>query len=230
MSKAVLGQTLTTDTSGATGTYAAGQVHEEVRQDLVSADAADLAAVLRDQLIRPLVGFNFGWEAPLPALRFYRKKDEDLKLLSETYRNLAALGMPLTQEYLADRFGIPLPQENETVLQKPPEKTGRDPGEPPAAMKAVLTDWTVTAGDVKALAVAQELENLTQAAHQEAQEYLGRMLQPVARLIEGGASLGAIQEELLRLYGPLDKRDLAVLLGQVRILANLRGRVEGSGQ
>ena len=39
MSKAVLGQTLTTDTAGATGTYSTGRVHAQVRRDLVQADA-----------------------------------------------------------------------------------------------------------------------------------------------------------------------------------------------
>jgi phage gp29-like protein len=54
MSKAVLGQTLTTDTSGSTGTYAAASVHAQVRRDLVEADAQALAVTLREQLLRPL--------------------------------------------------------------------------------------------------------------------------------------------------------------------------------
>jgi len=43
MSKAILGQTLTTDTYGSTGTYAAARVHGQVRRDLVEADAQALA-------------------------------------------------------------------------------------------------------------------------------------------------------------------------------------------
>ena len=64
MSKAVLGQTLTTDTTGSTGSYAAAKVHGEVRRDLVEADSQALATTLREQLLRPLVGFNFGWDRP----------------------------------------------------------------------------------------------------------------------------------------------------------------------
>ena len=67
MSKAVLGQTLTTDTAGATGTYSAARVHAQVRRDLVEADAQTLAVTLREQLLRPLVGFNFGWDRPSPG-------------------------------------------------------------------------------------------------------------------------------------------------------------------
>ncbi len=108
MSKAVLGQTLTTDTAGATGTYSAAKVHELVRRDLVEADCQALATTLREQLLRPLVGFNFGWDRPVPWLRFRFEEEEDLKTLSEVYRNLAALGVPLSAEHLAERFGLPL--------------------------------------------------------------------------------------------------------------------------
>ncbi len=108
MSKAVLGQTLTTDTAGATGTYAAAAVHGQVRRDLVEADAQALASTLREQLLRPLVGFNFGWDRPVPWFRFKYEEEEDLKTLSEVYRNLAALGAPISSEHLAERFGIPL--------------------------------------------------------------------------------------------------------------------------
>ncbi len=109
MSKAVLGQTLTTDTSGATGTYAAALVHDQVRRDLVEADAQALAQTLREQLLRPLVGFNFGWDTPVPWFRFRHEAEEDLKTLSEVYRNLADIGLPMDLEHLAERFGIPLP-------------------------------------------------------------------------------------------------------------------------
>jgi|UniRef100_A0A7C3SJE1 phage gp29-like protein len=118
MSKAVLGQTLTTDTVGATGTYAAARVHAQVRRDLVEADAQALAQTLREQLLRPLTGFNFGWDKPVPWFRFRYEEEEDLKTLSEVYRNLAEMGLPLGTEHVAERFGIPLPQDNEQLISQ----------------------------------------------------------------------------------------------------------------
>ncbi|MEJ5330113.1 MAG: DUF935 family protein [Desulfobaccales bacterium] len=116
MSKAILGQTLTTDTAGATGTYAAAKVHAQVRRDLVEADAQALAQTLREQLLRPLVGFHFGWEKPVPYFRFRYEEEEDLKTLSEVYRNLAALGMPLSVEHVAERFALPVPAAGEKLI------------------------------------------------------------------------------------------------------------------
>ncbi len=109
MSKAILGQTLTTDTAGATGTYSAARVHAQVRRDLVEADAQTLAATIREQLLRPLVGFNFGWDRPSPWFRFKLTEEEDLKALSEVYRNLKEIGVPLRGDQVAERFGISLP-------------------------------------------------------------------------------------------------------------------------
>ncbi|MBM4285819.1 MAG: DUF935 domain-containing protein [Deltaproteobacteria bacterium] len=109
MSKAVLGQTLSVDTSGATGTYAAAKVHAQVRRDLVEADAQGLAQTLREQLLKPLVGFNFGWDKATPWFRFRHEEEEDLKTLSEVYRNLVAMGLPMSWEHVAERFGVPLP-------------------------------------------------------------------------------------------------------------------------
>ncbi len=116
MSKTVLGQTLTTDTSGATGTYSTAKVHDQVRRDLVDADAEALARTLRHQLIKPLVGFNFGWDKPLPYFRFRRGEKQDLKMLSEVYANLWKIGYPLTWEHLSERFGVPLPATGQTIL------------------------------------------------------------------------------------------------------------------
>ncbi|MBW1916406.1 MAG: DUF935 domain-containing protein [Deltaproteobacteria bacterium] len=117
MSKAILGQTLTTDTAGSTGTYSAAKTHNLVRQDLLRADAEALSRTLRSQLIQPLVGFNFGWDRPLPWFRFKYAEEEDLKTLSEVYVNLDKIGYPLTQEHVAERFGIPLPEPGQKLIQ-----------------------------------------------------------------------------------------------------------------
>ena len=36
--------------------------------------------------------------------------------MSEVYRNLANLGMPLSLEHVAERFGIPLAQEGQAII------------------------------------------------------------------------------------------------------------------
>lgn len=134
ISKAILGQTLTTDTTGGTGTYAAGKVHADVRRDLVAADARGLETTLRSQLLRPLVGFNYGWEKPVPKFKLHYEEGEDLTALSTVVKNLADAGFPFVAEDLAERFGFDLPDKDgkSTVLMPPKaqaQPTQSDPGE-----------------------------------------------------------------------------------------------------
>lgn len=119
MSKAVLGQTLTTDTAGATGTYSAGKVHATVRQDLLEADGAAVADVLNKQLIFPLIGFNFGWDVAkriCPYIRFSVKSEVDLQVLSSTYKNLLDAGVPISLNHINETFDLPAIQEDEKFV------------------------------------------------------------------------------------------------------------------
>lgn len=86
ISKAVLGQTLSSDSGG--GSYAQGKVHNEVRHDLTVADAKALATTIRRDIIRPLVEYNFGTNANIPFFAFDCKEAEDQKEAIEIYRTL----------------------------------------------------------------------------------------------------------------------------------------------
>ena len=76
ISKAILGQTLTSDSGG--GSYAQSKTHNDVRHDLTVADCKALASTLRRDLIRPLCIFNFGENKRIPRIRFDCEESEDL--------------------------------------------------------------------------------------------------------------------------------------------------------
>ena len=76
ISKAILGQTLTSDSGG--GSYAQSKTHNDVRHDLTIADCKALASTLRRDLIRPLCIFNFGEDKRIPHIRFDCEESEDL--------------------------------------------------------------------------------------------------------------------------------------------------------
>lgn len=86
MSKAILGQTLTSDSGG--GSYAQSKTHNDVRHDLTVADAKALAVTIRRDIIRPLVEFNFGEDAELPFFTFDCQEVEDQKETVEIYKTL----------------------------------------------------------------------------------------------------------------------------------------------
>lgn len=106
ISKAVLGQTLTTDVSG-TGSYAAGKVHQGVRADIARADARSLERTINRDLVLPLVRFNFGPAVMPPRFRFQMDPPEDLMALAGRDKLLHEMGLKLPDSYLRDRYNIP---------------------------------------------------------------------------------------------------------------------------
>lgn len=115
--KAILGQTLTTE-EGTSGSLALGQVHAEVRQDLVESDADQLGDTLTAQLIRPLVDFQFGPQAAYPRFAFLTDPPEDLAKRAELYGKLGELGVEFPVQHVHEVFDIPAPKPGEAVYRK----------------------------------------------------------------------------------------------------------------
>jgi len=131
MSKAVLGQTLTTEIGKTGGAFAASDTHNTVRGDLLEADAKSMARTLRAQLIRPLVGFNFGWDTALPELTLATEEAEDLQAAATTLKTLVEAGFRgIPTKYIHEKFAIPEPDGKESILS-PPAVTSGLPGPSP---------------------------------------------------------------------------------------------------
>jgi phage gp29-like protein len=117
VSKAVLGQTLTTETPKEGGSRAAAQVHDAVRRDILNADARRLAATLSRDLVRPIVELNMGPQRQYPKIEFGLPDDNDAKAFAEIVAMLADRGLRVGQKAVLDKLGIEAPEEGETVLQ-----------------------------------------------------------------------------------------------------------------
>jgi len=114
MSKAILGQTATTE--GTPGKLGNETAQDKVRHDLIQADAESLGKTIRHQIVRPLVGYNFGWDKPLPWFNILYEEPEDMAQLMTVYRGASDIGQPISAEHVSERFKIPMPKEGETVL------------------------------------------------------------------------------------------------------------------
>ena len=116
VSKAVLGQTLTTEMPRSGGSRAAAQVHEGVRRDILSADARRLAATLARDLVRPIVELNMGPQAHYPKIQLGLPDDSDVKVFAEIVGMLADRGLRVGQQTILDKLGIAAAGEGEAVL------------------------------------------------------------------------------------------------------------------
>ncbi|MFN3371003.1 MAG: DUF935 domain-containing protein [Sphingomonadaceae bacterium] len=133
VSKAVLGQTATTDAD--TGGLGSGKEHGEVRQDIERADAKLLSATLQRQLVEPIVDLNFGHQALYPKIRIGREESHDITAMSGALARLVPLGLRVSESVVRDRLGFPDPAPDETILSRPEKPAQeraatRDPANP----------------------------------------------------------------------------------------------------
>lgn len=119
-SKAVLGQTLTTEV-GDKGSYAASKTHGEVRQDILEADCEQLSNTLRLQLIKPLIVFNFGtpFASRLPWFKFKYEPAEDLNAQATRDKTLVEIGVPIGVSYFRGKYNLPEPEKGEEIVVPP---------------------------------------------------------------------------------------------------------------
>ena len=104
VSKAVLGQTLTTEI-GKNGSYAAAQAHNLVREDLAASDRRRVSECF-NQLAAVWCAYNFGVDVAPPKLEFV--KDEDLQApRAERDVKLYAIGWRPKKSYITREYEIP---------------------------------------------------------------------------------------------------------------------------
>ncbi len=122
ITKAIMGQTLTTEMGGrggrSGGSYAASKTHYGIRGEYTRADAGILCNALNGQLIKWLVDYNFHGVKRYPKLRIRTEDETDLKALAERDQILLNMGLPIPQSYAYGAYGISKPAAGEALLKK----------------------------------------------------------------------------------------------------------------
>ena len=102
ISKAILGQTLTTEI-GSSGSYAAANTHMQVRQDIIDADKKLVESVI-NQLITWIYEINFS-NAEIPVFEMYEPEDVDLTL-AQRDKILSETGVKFSKDYFIKTYGL----------------------------------------------------------------------------------------------------------------------------
>lgn len=129
MSKAVLGQTMSTEDGSSLGQ---AKVHNEVRHDVRDNDGCNISACLRRRLLAPAVRLNFGRDALIPL--FSLQADEPVNLLefSGSVLNFSKAGLAMPAKWVRGKVGIPEPEGDEELIEAPAPKapTAKPTGKP----------------------------------------------------------------------------------------------------
>jgi len=217
-SKVILGGTLTTQADGKTSTNALGNVHNEVRHDLLVADARQLASTLTTSLVYPILALNKGGIADrrrCPRFVFDTTEPEDMKLIADSIPQLVDAGVQIPVHWANEKLGIPVPAEGEAVLTRSKPQVEQ---ELPAAATAALTveDPQPDEFDVLSDELAGDWERVTDP-----------LVSQIAALAEEVNSYEEFQKRLASLIQEADVEQLRESLAQGQFAARIWGRLNG---
>lgn len=220
ISKAILGQTLTSDSGG--GSYAQSKTHNDVRHDLTIADCKALASTLRRDLIRPLCIFNFGEDKRIPHIRFDCEESEDLTQTAEIIGTLIEkTGLRVPTSYLYKKFSIPEPEADEEIA------TPRFAG---GAGILPFKQLSLKAEPDGGHGTQQRIDQIADAALAASKGNFSRIFGPVRGLVDRAGSLEELKRQLEdetlveKLLGKMDAGEMEELLQRAMFLADLEGR------
>ena len=118
VSKAVLGQTLTTEVPRNSGSRAAAQVHDAVRRDILAADARRLSETLTRDLVKPIVDLNCGPQPRYPRLDLILPNDQNDREFADVIAELVDRGLRIGQNTVLDRLGLPTANSKEACSRR----------------------------------------------------------------------------------------------------------------
>ena len=223
VSKAVLGQTLTTqEGEKGTGSFALGKVHDEVRHDIERSDARQLAATLTRQVGVPLVILNHGMRERWPRFVIGREEKSDTAAMADALAKLVPLGLRVRSDEVRDHLGMSAPGENDEVLERAafpalpgPLPRGDVPQETARAIARAIAN--VRQEDDELLRLADDAVALAAPAS-------SMMIEAVRALVDRASSLEEVSAGLLGLAPDIDLDTYADAARSAFVLAELMGR------
>jgi phage gp29-like protein len=185
-SKVILGGTLTSQADGKSSTNALGNVHNEVRHDLLKSDAMQIASSL-NRFIKLICQVN-GWQGRTPKFVFDTNEPEDLALFADAIPKLVAVGMnKIPVSFLYKKLKIPMAKDGEEVLAATQQPAPAQNNVAMSALSASLPVPTFTPAQ-------QGLENLVSESVKNVS--LGLSIDDLKEVIESAATKYDLEEKL----------------------------------
>lgn len=222
-SKAVLGHTGSADSTP--GKLGGEDSAQEVRLDILKADAKQLAATLNRDLVRAYIDLNFGVQENYPQICILVPEPEDTSLIVTALEKLVPLGFEVEQSVIRDKLGLPDPEvDGQGVpvrkLFAPPSVPAAAP--PVAENRAIAINRSDTTRDE----VDGLVDQLGVQVDKVVEGWVGSLLDVVDEAIKAGRPLSDLPGMLLERYNDLDPSELTAVMGQALAAAELGGRAE----
>ena len=213
ISKAILGQTLTTEI-GNKGSYSASKTHMNVRQDIIDADKKLVEKTL-NQLIKWIYELNFSEQINIPVFSMYEIEDVDLNI-AQRDKILSDSGVKFTKEYLMKTYGF----EEEDIEVSKPENQNNTQNLKPANNFKEFKESKSEFPDQQAID-----EFIDSFSPEELQEQAKNIFGSVFDLVNNASSYEEIQEKLAKTGVKTDQ--IEKVLEKIIFISEIWGRLHG---
>lgn len=233
----MLGQNLTTDVKG--GAYAAAQVHENIRTDILRGDARSLGLCLKKQVFTPWARFNHGDEslAPLPSWSTDPPEDKSklgdaMTKIGEGITALRQAGTHPDADDILESAGIPITEEAEEPEEMDPEEDPEEPADPADGgdeetertlnhvMLARLPKKTRTS----VIEGQLYLDKVVEEGKTEGNALMAPLTAELLQAVQSATSYNDLKKKLRAIYTGADLSKFADLVEKALMLAELEGR------
>lgn len=252
-SKAILGQVLSAEAKATGLGSGVADLHAEVRRDILTADARQIAGTLTRDLVYPLLVLN---GAPIESYRrcprwvFDLGEAEDITAYADALPKLVGVGMRIPRAWAHEKLRVPEPDGDEDVLETARTEPPADPagaaapaapgaapapgvpGVPPAAPPSAAPPQPATAraqwrpATLAAGTEPDPADLVTPTLARQAEAQILQWQDEIAAMLDAADSLEAFRESLLARYRDLPTDDLVTVLAQALATINLAGRSE----
>lgn len=217
ISKAVLGQTASAD--GTPGRLGNEGMQNDVRQELVEADADLLDACLNDTLIRWIVDYNLPGVTAYPRIKTFANAKPDLTARVEVDKTLVVdIGLPVAKSYFYETYGIPEPGPDEELVEV------RQAAAWPGATAFAEPTYPAGAARFADAAESDVADYLAAELAAAAMPHTDAMIDKLRQLTAGAKSMEELRDGILDIFGDMDPADLGATIARALALAELSGR------
>ncbi|MEM9968481.1 MAG: DUF935 domain-containing protein [Pseudomonadota bacterium] len=237
ISKAVLGQTATTDAE--TGGLGSGKEHREVQEDIETADARKLAAIINRDLVIPWVQLNWGPQAKYPRIKLARPEEEDLKHFAEAIAPLVDRGLPVSVSEVMKKFGLSQPEKDDQILLPTAKLDAQVADQPPTEVNNASTRRfkyplntllqnsqgdTAAQSEEATRGALSASEEMAEVLAQLADRAMADVMAQIEAMISSAGSLEELSEMLLAAFPDLEMGAFERALAAGMSVADLAGR------
>lgn len=217
ISKIVLSQTMTTDSASTGLGSTQGDVHQDVKREIVKADADLLCESFSCSVATWLTAWNFPGAA-VPIVARQTDDPEDLNALSERDQRLSGIGYRPNEERVREVYGegyeLQVTASGENAVEEPAASANLA-----ACPNCGSADFAANDPDLVDGIVAAALEDDGWVRQMEP------VLAPLARAAGDAADLEAIRDGLIDRLSEMDVSALQETLAQSAFAARIAGRL-----